>query len=305
MKGWIQIGERIPRGKTTHSTLKPVIRDFPGHGHWRSPPQLHDLELLSRGTVRKIITRAGALHARSRLPRHAPHLMAHSRLFVPRLAIANRSDAVRFNIQDLIRAGTGKTFGAALDPATTHVFSCAGTRKMIAFPSVIVRQDNRRIPPRWALSRYLRRVASRPMSRQRSSKGTFTSKSTGKDSDGRRSHDTRGYACARCSRKRTDVAGVRSGGAEQSALCDKDACAGGGRRNRNTVGLFNEPRSGSAYARERDSIVKVNRAKETPTSSWEFFPRGACGLRLQAKNFSFVKEHGRKSLRGPPLDWRT
>lgn len=41
-------------------------------------------------------------------------------------------------------------------------------------------------------------------------------------------------------------------------------------------------------------IHKVNRAADTPHFIMEFFPSGSLRLRLQAKDFGFIKEHSRK-----------
>jgi eukaryotic-like serine/threonine-protein kinase len=46
------------------------------------------------------------------------------------------------------------------------------------------------------------------------------------------------------------------------------------------------------------NILKVSRSKETPHFIMEFFPSGSLRLRLQAKDFSFVKEHARKIFKG-------
>src|SRR4051794_1800535 len=38
-------------------------------------------------------------------------------------------------------------------------------------------------------------------------------------------------------------------------------------------------------------IVKVNRSKEAPHFIMEFFPSGSLRLRLQGKDFKFIREH--------------
>jgi serine/threonine protein kinase len=59
--------------------------------------------------------------------------------------------------------------------------------------------------------------------------------------------------------------------------------------------LFNEAEVGVKLTHQNViRIVKVNRAKETPNFIMEFFPSGSLRLRLQAKDFAFIKEHSRK-----------
>jgi serine/threonine-protein kinase len=59
--------------------------------------------------------------------------------------------------------------------------------------------------------------------------------------------------------------------------------------------LFNEAEVGVKLTHPNViRIVKVNRAKETPHFVMEFFPSGSLRLRLQAKDFAFIKEHSRK-----------
>jgi serine/threonine protein kinase len=59
--------------------------------------------------------------------------------------------------------------------------------------------------------------------------------------------------------------------------------------------LFNEAEVGEKLTHQNViRIVKVNRAKETPHFIMEFFPSGSLRLRLQAKDFAFIKEHSRK-----------
>jgi len=45
-------------------------------------------------------------------------------------------------------------------------------------------------------------------------------------------------------------------------------------------------------------IVKVSRSKATPNFVMEFFPSGSLRLRIQAKDFTFVKEYARKIFKG-------
>jgi serine/threonine protein kinase len=60
--------------------------------------------------------------------------------------------------------------------------------------------------------------------------------------------------------------------------------------------LFNEAEVGVKMTHANVvRIVKVNRAKETvPYFIMEFFPSGSLRLRLQGKDFAFIKEHSRK-----------
>jgi eukaryotic-like serine/threonine-protein kinase len=59
--------------------------------------------------------------------------------------------------------------------------------------------------------------------------------------------------------------------------------------------LFNEAEIGVKLTHANViRIHKVNRAPDTPHFIMEFFPSGSLRLRLQAKDFAFVKEHSRK-----------
>jgi len=59
--------------------------------------------------------------------------------------------------------------------------------------------------------------------------------------------------------------------------------------------LFNEAEVGVKLTHQNViRIHKVNRDKETPHFIMEFFPSGSLRLRLQAKDFAFIKEHSRK-----------
>jgi eukaryotic-like serine/threonine-protein kinase len=59
--------------------------------------------------------------------------------------------------------------------------------------------------------------------------------------------------------------------------------------------LFNEAEVGVKMTHQNViRIVKVSRAKDTPHFIMEFFPSGSLRLRLQAKDFAFIKEHSRK-----------
>src|SRR5262249_38693206 len=59
--------------------------------------------------------------------------------------------------------------------------------------------------------------------------------------------------------------------------------------------LFHEAEVGIKLAHQNViRIYKVNRSKETPHFIMEFFPSGSLRLRLQAKDFTFIKEHSRK-----------
>lgn len=59
--------------------------------------------------------------------------------------------------------------------------------------------------------------------------------------------------------------------------------------------LFNEAEVGIKLTHANViRIHKVNRSKETPHFIMEFFPSGSLRLRLQAKDFAFIKEHSRK-----------
>lgn len=59
--------------------------------------------------------------------------------------------------------------------------------------------------------------------------------------------------------------------------------------------IFNEAEVGVKMTHQNViRIVKVNRSKEQPHFIMEFFPSGGLRLRLQAKDFAFIKEHSRK-----------
>jgi serine/threonine protein kinase len=59
--------------------------------------------------------------------------------------------------------------------------------------------------------------------------------------------------------------------------------------------LFNEAEVGVKLTHQNViRIHKVNRSQETPHFIMEFFPSGSLRLRLQAKDFAFIKEHARK-----------
>ena len=59
--------------------------------------------------------------------------------------------------------------------------------------------------------------------------------------------------------------------------------------------LFNEAEVGVKLTHQNViRIHKVNRSPETPHFIMEFFPSGSLRLRLQAKDFAFIKEHARK-----------
>ncbi len=45
-------------------------------------------------------------------------------------------------------------------------------------------------------------------------------------------------------------------------------------------------------------ITRVSRSKTTPHFIMEFFPSGSLRLRMQAKDFTFIKEHSRKIFKG-------
>lgn len=63
--------------------------------------------------------------------------------------------------------------------------------------------------------------------------------------------------------------------------------------------LFNEAEVGENLTHPNViRIVKVSRAKATPHFIMEFFPSGSLRLRLQAKDFTFIKEHARKVFKG-------
>jgi eukaryotic-like serine/threonine-protein kinase len=60
-------------------------------------------------------------------------------------------------------------------------------------------------------------------------------------------------------------------------------------------GLLNEADVGEKLTHQNViRIVKVSRAKETPHFIMEFFPSGSLRLRVQAKDFAFIKQHSRK-----------
>ena len=59
--------------------------------------------------------------------------------------------------------------------------------------------------------------------------------------------------------------------------------------------LFNEAEVGVKLTHQNViRIYKVNRSEKTPHFIMEFFPSGSLRLRLQAKDFAFIKEHARK-----------
>jgi serine/threonine protein kinase len=59
--------------------------------------------------------------------------------------------------------------------------------------------------------------------------------------------------------------------------------------------LFNEAEVGVKLTHANViRIHKVNRSPETPHFIMEFFPSGSLRLRLQAKDFAFIKQHSRK-----------
>ena len=64
-------------------------------------------------------------------------------------------------------------------------------------------------------------------------------------------------------------------------------------------GLFNEAEIGVKLTHQNViSIKRVSRSKTTPHFIMEFFPSGGLRLRLQAKDFTFLKEHSRKIFKG-------
>lgn len=63
--------------------------------------------------------------------------------------------------------------------------------------------------------------------------------------------------------------------------------------------LFNEAEVGVEMRHQNViNILKVSKSKETPHFIMEFFPSGGLRLRLQAKDFAFIKEHSRKIFKG-------
>ncbi len=63
--------------------------------------------------------------------------------------------------------------------------------------------------------------------------------------------------------------------------------------------LFNEAEVGEKLTHQNViSIKRVSRSKTTPHFIMEFFPSGGLRLRLQAKDFAFLKEHSRKIFKG-------
>jgi eukaryotic-like serine/threonine-protein kinase len=61
------------------------------------------------------------------------------------------------------------------------------------------------------------------------------------------------------------------------------------------MALFNEAEVGVKLTHQNViRIYKVNRSESTPHFIMEFFPSGSLRLRLQAKDFAFIKEHSRK-----------
>jgi eukaryotic-like serine/threonine-protein kinase len=64
-------------------------------------------------------------------------------------------------------------------------------------------------------------------------------------------------------------------------------------------GLFNEAEVGDKLTHPNViRIFKVSRSEATPHFIMEFFPAGSLRLRLQAKDFAFIKEHSRKIFKG-------
>jgi eukaryotic-like serine/threonine-protein kinase len=62
--------------------------------------------------------------------------------------------------------------------------------------------------------------------------------------------------------------------------------------------LFNDAEVGIKMAHQNVvRIHKVDRSKERPFFIMEFFPSGSLRLRLQAKDFKFIREHARKIFR--------
>ena len=148
-----------------------------------------------------------------------------------------------------------------------------------------------------ASSRCWRTAASRPTCPQRSSRGTSTSKNTGEVPDGGHQRDDRRVSTAQPAPDRADFAGVRGGRADQQPpLRDEVAPARGGDQP-GTPPRRSSTRPKSASSSRTQNVIrihKVNRAKENPHFIMEFFPSGSLRLRLQAKDFAFIKEHSRK-----------
>ena len=63
--------------------------------------------------------------------------------------------------------------------------------------------------------------------------------------------------------------------------------------------LFNEAEVGDKLTHPNViRVFKVNRSETTPHFIMEFFPSGSLRLRIQAKDFKFIKEHSRKIFKG-------
>lgn len=63
--------------------------------------------------------------------------------------------------------------------------------------------------------------------------------------------------------------------------------------------LFNEAEVGDKLTHQNViRIYKVNRSDANPFFIMEFFPSGSLRLRLQAKDFAFIKQHSRKIFKG-------
>ncbi|QJX00371.1 serine/threonine-protein kinase [Frigoriglobus tundricola] len=63
--------------------------------------------------------------------------------------------------------------------------------------------------------------------------------------------------------------------------------------------LFNEAEVGIKLTHQNViRITRVSRSQATPHFIMEFFPSGSLRLRLQAKDFAFIKEHARKIFKG-------
>jgi eukaryotic-like serine/threonine-protein kinase len=63
--------------------------------------------------------------------------------------------------------------------------------------------------------------------------------------------------------------------------------------------LFNEAEVGVEMRHQNViNILKVSKSPTTPHFIMEFFPSGSLRLRIQAKDFAFIKEHSRKIFKG-------
>jgi ferredoxin--NADP+ reductase len=132
----LQIGERV----TGHYTLDPVKPGdtvlFLGTGTGEAPHNYMTWELLRRGHTGKVVNACCVRYARDLGYLHTHEALMKRHPNYSYLPLTTREPGVtrKVYIQDLIASGElEERIGAALDPATTHVFLC-GNPKMIGVP---------------------------------------------------------------------------------------------------------------------------------------------------------------------------